>query len=281
MPVKELVEICHARGIMVLIDGAHGLGSMYPFSPADIGAEYYAGNCHKWLSSVRGCGFLHVNHQRLRDAAPSNGDNEKPAAPVMVCSDKTCERGGPDIKMVAGAVRMPIISHGHGQGFASEFIWDGARDYSAALSLPACINFWERVGWENALGYSRALLAYAVDRMTQRWGFDGGLFPLSMHCNMALVPLPGEARGLADNLGDAARGVQDALHDKMVECPVKAVAGGLYLRISAWIYNAPADYLKLARAVDQVVGSIGKGDDEWASCVQEDEIRLVMGGSSA
>lgn len=279
MPVKELVDICHARGILVLIDGAHGLGSIHPFSPADIGAEYYAGNCHKWLSSVRGCGFLHVNHKRLRDSAPSSNAEDKPAAQVMVCSDKTCERGGPDVKMVDGAIRMPIISHGHGQGFASEFIWDGARDYSAALSLPMCIDFWERVGWGSALHYSRALLSYAVNRMVSRWGFDGGLFPLSMHCNMALVPLPSEAKGLADNLRDAARGVQDALHDKMVECPVKAVAGGLYLRISAWIYNTPSDYLKLARAVDEVVGSSGKGDDEWASSVEEDGVRLAEGGS--
>lgn len=258
MPVRELVELCHARDILVLVDGAHALGSVHPFSPAQIGAEYYAGNCHKWLSSVRGCGFLHVNHARLREVAPSLGEDKAPA-PVMVCSDRTCERGGPEVRMVWGAVRMPVISHGHGQGFASEFIWDGARDYSAALSLPTCIAFWERVGWGTALAYTRSLLGYALDRMARRWGFDGGLFPLSMHCNMVLVPLPEEARGLAGNLGDAARGIQDALHDKMVECPAKVVSGRLFLRISVWIYNEPADYLRLARAVDEVRSGPAKG----------------------
>ena len=123
------------------------------------------------------------------------------------------------------------------QGFASEFIWDGARDYSAALSLPACIAFWERIGWAKALAYTRALLSYAVDRMARRWGHDGGLFPMSLCCNMALVPLPAEAKALAGNLGDAARGLQDSLHDKMVEVMSTIHADVLLImtRSSRWV----------------------------------------------
>jgi selenocysteine lyase/cysteine desulfurase len=36
LPVKELVKLCHAKGILVLVDGAHGLGSQLPFSPANV-----------------------------------------------------------------------------------------------------------------------------------------------------------------------------------------------------------------------------------------------------
>eukprot|EP00961_Rhodomonas_salina_P175342 2364678-Rhodomonas_salina.2 len=53
----------------VLIDGAHGLGAT-DLDLSRIGAEYYAGNCHKWFCAPRGVGFLYVNHQRLLDLAP-------------------------------------------------------------------------------------------------------------------------------------------------------------------------------------------------------------------
>ena len=39
MPVRELVQLCHSRGVLVLIDGAHGLGSLHPFSPAQVRTE--------------------------------------------------------------------------------------------------------------------------------------------------------------------------------------------------------------------------------------------------
>jgi hypothetical protein len=38
---------------------------------------------------------------------------------------------------VRAATRAPIVSHGAGAGFASEFAWDGCRDYAGALALPA------------------------------------------------------------------------------------------------------------------------------------------------
>eukprot|EP00282_Hemiselmis_andersenii_P040163 CAMPEP_0169435384 /NCGR_PEP_ID=MMETSP1042-20121227/5034_1 /TAXON_ID=464988 /ORGANISM="Hemiselmis andersenii, Strain CCMP1180" /LENGTH=336 /DNA_ID=CAMNT_0009546023 /DNA_START=673 /DNA_END=1679 /DNA_ORIENTATION=- len=69
MPVRELVEACHRRNILVLIDAAHGLGCVDSFAVSGIGAEYVAGNCHKWYSSVRGAGFLYVNHERLGSIA--------------------------------------------------------------------------------------------------------------------------------------------------------------------------------------------------------------------
>ena len=57
MPLKTLVNMCHAAGIDVLVDGAHAPG-MLDLQTSEIGADWYIGNCHKWLLAPRGSAFL-------------------------------------------------------------------------------------------------------------------------------------------------------------------------------------------------------------------------------
>lgn len=49
MPVEEIVKLCHSKGVPVLIDGAHALGSL-PLNLAGLEADYYVANAHKWLA---------------------------------------------------------------------------------------------------------------------------------------------------------------------------------------------------------------------------------------
>lgn len=49
MPVEEIVKLCHSKGVPVLIDGAHALGSL-PLNLAGLKADYYVANAHKWLA---------------------------------------------------------------------------------------------------------------------------------------------------------------------------------------------------------------------------------------
>jgi len=58
-PVKALAELAHAHGARIVIDGAHAPG-MIPLDLESYGCDFYAGNCHKWLCSPKGVGFLHA-----------------------------------------------------------------------------------------------------------------------------------------------------------------------------------------------------------------------------
>lgn len=52
-PVRELTALAHNVGAKVLIDGAHAPG-MLDLDIPSIGADYYVGNCHKWLMAPKG-----------------------------------------------------------------------------------------------------------------------------------------------------------------------------------------------------------------------------------
>jgi len=59
VPAKALADLAHARGAMIVIDGAHGPG-MLPLDLSALGCDFYGGNCHKWLCAPKGVGFLHA-----------------------------------------------------------------------------------------------------------------------------------------------------------------------------------------------------------------------------
>ena len=62
MPVRELIEHCRPRGIIVVVDGAHPPGLM----PVDLRAldpDFYASSPHKWLFAAQGTGLLYLRDE--------------------------------------------------------------------------------------------------------------------------------------------------------------------------------------------------------------------------
>ena len=64
------------------------------------------------------------------------------------------------------------------------------------------------------------------------------------------VEIPKEVLDKLPTIKDG-KAVQDHLHARRIECPVKTVRGRLYVRISAAAYNDPEEYERLGRIVHE------------------------------
>ena len=58
-PVKELCEMAHKHGILVMVDSAHSMG-MLDLDLHDMGVDVFTSSPYKWLGAPTGCGVLYV-----------------------------------------------------------------------------------------------------------------------------------------------------------------------------------------------------------------------------
>jgi len=69
LPVKPVVQMARARGIPVIVDGAHTYAH-FDFSNDDLDCDYYATSLHKWLLAPHGTGMLYVRKEKIPSLWP-------------------------------------------------------------------------------------------------------------------------------------------------------------------------------------------------------------------
>ena len=188
-----------------------------------LGASFYAGNCHKWLCSPKGAGFLWARddwRDRVRPLVTSHG-----------ATSPTTDRSR----------------------FHLEFDWTGTADPSPWLAVPSAITTvagmvdggWPEVRARNrrlALD-SRSVLCGALDCDTP--------CPDEMVGSLASVALP-EQRRDADSGPHEVEPLQDRLfHEHRIEVPVTRWSNPARraIRVSAQIYNSIDQMRYLASAL--------------------------------
>lgn len=164
LPLEEIVAHARALDLVTVVDGAHA-PSQVPVDLAALGADYYAGNAHKWLGAPKGAGFLHVRpeHQDRVDAA--------------------------------------IVSWGYSEGntFSDRIEKQGTRDPAAWLTVPDAIRFQAERGWDVVRHRSRSLARDARGDLCDLLGTEP-LAPDSMVAQMATVRLPHPSPELSQHL---------------------------------------------------------------------------------
>ena len=203
LPVARIAAVCHAAGVAVLVDGAHAPGQIDLDVPAT-GADWYTGNCHKWLCAPKGSAFLWTRPDRQ------------------------------------AALHPVTISHGLDQGYLQEFDWTGTRDPSAVLSIPAALDFHERLGGAALRARNAALAAEGAALVAQRLNTEA----VAPGGAMALVRIP---------WGGDALALRTLLLAAGTDTPVHAIEGANWLRLSAFAYNDLDDYARLADLVARIL----------------------------
>jgi isopenicillin-N epimerase len=154
LPVKDIAQLCRKGNVPLLVDGAHGPGHA-EIDLAAIGADWYVGNCHKWLAAPKGCAFLWARRERQQDLHPTT------------------------------------ISHGYGSGYLAEFDWPGTRDNSAFLAVPAAIAFHERLGGAHLRARNIALAKEAGRLLAERLHTEVGNAAHATAMTMVRLPMAG------------------------------------------------------------------------------------------
>ena len=192
-PIDEICRRAREAGILTVIDGAHA-PSQLDLDMEAIGADIYTGNLHKWLTTPRGCAFMYVR----REHHPW--------------------------------VESLIVSWGWGSGTIAESTmvqrneWQGTRDHSAFLCVPAAIKFQADHDWPAVKARCHDLAVRTQQRISNLTGIaphapsDEGWFAQLVAC-----PIETEDLGLLKTrLYDEAR----------IEIPMVDWRGHQFVRVS-------------------------------------------------
>jgi L-cysteine/cystine lyase len=70
LPVREITELAHHAGALVLVDAAQAVGAI-PVDLHTLGVDYYAFSGHKWLCGPVGTGGLYVSSSAMHMLRPT------------------------------------------------------------------------------------------------------------------------------------------------------------------------------------------------------------------
>jgi isopenicillin-N epimerase len=209
VPVGRLVRLAREAGVVSVVDGAHAPGQV-PIDLGALGADFYVGNCHKWLMSPKGAGFVF--------AAPHQADR----------------------------VRPPIIGWGTISEGSSALLleneWQGTSDISAFLAVGDAIAFLQEHDWFGTVVPACArLLEESSDALLEVTGQESLYASPDLHApQMASFRLPP---------GGFPSLHADLFGKHQVELPVFSNPHGEFFRVSVQAYNSAGDLRRLEEAL--------------------------------
>ena len=221
-PIKRSIAEARKRGIWSVIDGAHTPGHIR-LELDRLGADFYAGNCHKWLMTPKGSAFLYARPEV-----------QSLINPLVISHGWTDKSKEPGAKGAFG--NSPFID---------ELEMQGTRDPAPWLTVPAALDYRRENDWASVAAHCQALAQDTARRLAERTG----LAPLSTpeFCAPQMVAMP-----LSDCDTDA---LKLALYDKYrIEIPVFRWQDTCIIRLSVQGYNSRPQMDLLIEALTDLLG---------------------------
>lgn len=213
-PVKEICDLARNAGLISIVDGAHAPGQIH-LDLQEIGADIYAGACHKWMCAPKGAAFLYARREI-----------QSTLDPLVISWGYESEEPGP-----------------------SQFIdyheWQGTRDLAAFLSVPAAIRFQNDYDWESIRKDCHRLASWTRGRLNDIIGGES-LSPDSSEwfSQMFAAHLP---QGI--NPDEFMTGLY---RDYSIEALAHSWNGEPIVRVSFQAYNDESDAEALIVAMEKI-----------------------------
>jgi isopenicillin-N epimerase len=229
-PLAEICRRAREAGILTAIDGAHAIGQI-PLDLRELGADIYTGACHKWLSAPKGCAFLYTRP-----------DVQPWLEPLVVSFGWENDHPGPS-------------------RYVDWHQWQGTRDLSPFLSVPAAIAFQKENDWDTVRRRCHLMAIETRRRLHALSGLEpicpepvvppaGAAVPDSAawFCQMFVARLPQvNVDRLRQRLWDEYR----------IEVPLGPWQDQVRLRISFQGYNDQSDADTLVSALTRLLPEVG------------------------
>ncbi|MFA6085702.1 aminotransferase class V-fold PLP-dependent enzyme [Mucilaginibacter sp.] len=81
MPVRKICDMAHAKGVEVVVDGAHSFG-LLDFKIPDLHCDYFGTSLHKFLSAPVGSGMMWIRKDHIEKIWPLTCNSEPRSADI-------------------------------------------------------------------------------------------------------------------------------------------------------------------------------------------------------
>ena len=216
-PLKRLIKETNKRNIISIIDGAHAPGHI-KLNITDLKADFYSGNCHKWMMAPKGSAFLWANKNRKNILEPliiSHG--------WLPNNYKSLQKG----------------DFGNNR-FIDSFEVQGTRDPASWLAVLDAIKFINNKNYSKAFNYSSKLAYETATKITKLTKMPLLAKKKFLAPQMISIPIPD---------CNIYKIKQQLLKKFNIEIPIIRWNNRFFVRISIQIYNTKEDANKLIEAL--------------------------------
>ncbi len=209
-PAAEICAIAKEKGLITIVDGAHAPAHI-PLDLSKIQADFYTGACHKWMMAPKGCSFLYAS---------------KAVQPIC------------DPMIVSWGYQAAKPSH---SPFLDYHQMIGTRDFSAFLTVEACIEFMEKHHWKEVGSSCHQMV---VDNAPRFFALlkSAPISPLNKEWIGQMISIPIQTP-------DPEKLQRTLFLDYKIEVPIMRQGNDVYLRYSINAFNTLEDLDALYNAL--------------------------------